>query len=44
MKTLEANSISTGSSVGEIVGMDVLSRIPASTRQAGGGCAPLDII
>jgi hypothetical protein len=29
MKTLEANSIRTGNSVGEIVGMDILSGIPA---------------
>jgi hypothetical protein len=37
MNTLEANSISTGSSVGEIVGMVVLSKIPASTRRGGTG-------
>jgi hypothetical protein len=36
MNTLEANSIRTGKTVGEIVGMDVLSKIPASTRGAAG--------
>jgi hypothetical protein len=34
MNTLEANSIRTGNSVVEIVGMDVLSKIPALTRGA----------
>src|SRR5439155_17409267 len=37
MNTLEANSISTGNSVGEMVGMDILSKIPPITRQAVGG-------
>ena len=34
MNTLEANSISTGNSVGEIVGMDILSKSSALTRAA----------
>jgi hypothetical protein len=36
MNTLEANSIRTGSRVGDMVGMDVLSNIPALTRVAEG--------
>jgi hypothetical protein len=35
MKTLEANSIRTGKTDGEIVGIDILSRFSALTHQHG---------
>src|SRR5580693_5799930 len=35
MKILEPNSIRTGNSCGEMVGMDILSKISALTRQCG---------
>jgi hypothetical protein len=35
MKTLEANSIRTGKTDGEIAGMDILSKFSALTRERG---------
>jgi len=37
MKTLEANSIRTGKTDGEMVGIDILSKILARTHKRGAG-------
>src|SRR5216683_36189 len=43
MKTLEANSIRTGKTDGEIVGMDILSKFSALTLQRGTRFRPQSI-
>src|SRR5216683_7405151 len=43
MKTLEANSIRTGNSDGEIVGMDILSKFSALTHRRGARFRPQSI-